>query len=174
MDTGPLTQVYKLKQKIVKWVVRFWKNLLTLSPLGFPGSWNCLRFDLELTGTEGTVCGRAASSVGRAVEPVDETPDPRRATIRPIVNTELIWFSTNFLSNCYNGRCLTLMPIWIRKYIHYKVWDKITYPFPNFNDANVEVWKYKWIRNCIPHFTGHGITFLTRPVVNTTVNKIEI
>ena len=30
MDTGPLTQGYKLKQKIFKWVVRFWQNLLTL------------------------------------------------------------------------------------------------------------------------------------------------
>ena len=47
---------------------------------GFSGSWKCLRFDVELTWTEGTVCGRAASRVGRAVEPVDQTPDPRHAT----------------------------------------------------------------------------------------------
>ena len=27
----------------------------------------------------------------------------------------------------------TLIPVWISNYIHYKVWDEITYPFPNVN-----------------------------------------
>ena len=40
-------------------------------------------------------------------------------------------------------------------YIHYKVTDKITYPFPHFNRAAVEVWE--GISNFIPHFTGHLI-----------------
>ena len=31
-----------------------------------------------------------------------------------------------------------------------KVRDEITYPFPNFNGATVEVWE--WISNFIPHF----------------------
>ena len=48
----------------------------------------------------------------------------------------------------------TLLPAWISNYIHYKVWDEITYPFPNFN---VEVWE--WISNFIPHFIGHVITY---------------
>ena len=30
-------------------------------------------------------------------------------------------------------------PVWISNYIHYKVRDKITYPFLNFNGATVEV-----------------------------------
>ena len=30
------------------------------------------------------------------------------------------------------------------------MWDEITYPFPNFNGATVEVWK--WRSNPIPHF----------------------
>ena len=34
------------------------------------------------------------------------------------------------------------------------MWDKITYPFPNFNSFNVEIWQ--WISNFISHFTGHG------------------
>ena len=34
---------------------------------------------------------------------------------------------------------LTLIPAWISNYIHYKVWDAITYPFLNFNGATVEV-----------------------------------
>ena len=45
---------------------------------------------------------------------------------------------------------------WISNLIHYKVWDEITNPFPNFNGATVEVWE--WISNLIPHFTGHVIT----------------
>ena len=46
---------------------------------------------------------------------------------------------------------------WISNCIHYKAWDEITYPFPNFNSATVEVWE--WISNFIPHFTGHVITY---------------
>ena len=34
---------------------------------------------------------------------------------------------------------LTLIPTWISNYIHYKLWDEITYPFLNFNGASVEV-----------------------------------
>ena len=44
---------------------------------------------------------------------------------------------------------------WISNYTHYKVWDEIIYPFPNFNDATTGVWE--WISNFIPCFTGHGI-----------------
>ena len=49
---------------------------------------------------------------------------------------------------------LTLISTWINNYIpHYKVWDEITYPLPNFNGCTVEVWE--WISNFIPHFNGH-------------------
>ena len=34
---------------------------------------------------------------------------------------------------------LTLIPAWISNYIHHKMWYEITYPFPNFNGATVEV-----------------------------------
>ena len=36
------------------------------------------------------------------------------------------------------------------------MYDEITYPFPNFNGATVEV--LEWISNFILHFTGHVIT----------------
>ena len=36
-------------------------------------------------------------------------------------------------------RVLTLIPAWISNYIHYNVWDEITYQFLNFNGATVEV-----------------------------------
>ena len=34
---------------------------------------------------------------------------------------------------------LTLIPEWTSNYTHYKTWDEITYPFPNFNGCAVEV-----------------------------------
>ena len=52
---------------------------------------------------------------------------------------------------------IILIPAWISNYIHYKVWDEITYPFPNFNSCTIEVWE--WIGNFIPHFTEHVITY---------------
>ena len=43
-----------------------------------------------------------------------------------------------------------LIPAWISNDMPSKVWDKITYRFPNLNDSTVEIWK--WISNFIPHF----------------------
>ena len=37
----------------------------------------------------------------------------------------------------WHGSALILA--WISNYIHYKVWDEITYPFLNFNGATVGV-----------------------------------
>ena len=34
---------------------------------------------------------------------------------------------------------ITLIPAWISNYIHYKVWDEITYPFTNIKGTTVEV-----------------------------------
>ena len=45
----------------------------------------------------------------------------------------------------------------IPHYIHFKVWDEIAYPFPNFNGCTVEVWE--WISNFIPHFKMDIITY---------------
>ena len=46
----------------------------------------------------------------------------------------------------------------IRKWFHpLKMWDNITYPFPNCDGRAVEI--LEWISNCIPHFTWCVITF---------------
>ena len=37
--------------------------------------------------------------------------------------------------------------------------DEITYPFPNFNGATIEIWE--WLSNFIPYFTVHMITYLS-------------
>ena len=39
----------------------------------------------------------------------------------------------------------------------YKVWDEITYPFPNFKGTTFEVWE--WISNFILHFMVDMITY---------------
>ena len=41
--------------------------------------------------------------------------------------------------NCLEPLLLTLVSAWISSYIHHKVWDEITYPFPNVNGATVDV-----------------------------------
>ena len=60
----------------------------------------------------------------------------------------LLWWDKLWL-------CLHLFS-WISNHIHYFEWDEITYSFPNFNCAPVEVWE--WKSNFIPHFTGQVIT----------------
>ena len=42
-------------------------------------------------------------------------------------------------------------------YMPSKVWDEISYPFPNFNGTTMEVWE--WIINFISHFTMDVITY---------------
>ena len=37
-----------------------------------------------------------------------------------------------------------------------KLWDEVTYPFPNFNGATIEVWE--WISDLILHFIMDVIT----------------
>ena len=54
----------------------------------------------------------------------------------------------------------------ISKYINYKVWNEITYQFPNFNGCTVEVWE--WIINFIQHFIGHVVTYPCWEVINVS------
>ena len=70
----------------------------------------------------------------------------------------------------FHQRGLTLIPAWITDHIHYKVWDEIAYPFPNFNGATVEV--CKWISYFIPHFIGHVITYPGNP--NSLIKPIGV
>ena len=60
----------------------------------------------------------------------------------------------------YGGRFyihgLILILAWISTNINYNIRYGIPYPFPNSNNAIVEVWK--WISKFIPHFAGHVIT----------------
>ena len=42
-------------------------------------------------------------------------------------------------------------------HLDFKVWDKITYPFSNFNVCTVDIWE--WICNIILHFMINVITY---------------
>ena len=68
-----------------------------------------------------------------------------------------LWYMEEFIaiSIPFYKYGLALTPAWISNHIHYKVWDKITYPFINFNGVTVEV--YEGISNFIPHLTGRLI-----------------
>ena len=44
-----------------------------------------------------------------------------------------------------------------KNYLHYKMWDEITYPFLNLNGATADVWK--WVSNFITQITVHVITY---------------
>ena len=50
---------------------------------------------------------------------------------------------------------LTLIPGLISNYIHHNMWNEITYPFPNFNSAIVEV--CEWISNSSHSLPGMGL-----------------
>ena len=51
--------------------------------------------------------------------------------------------------------------------IHYKVWEKITHPFPNLNGYTIEVWD--WIDDFIPHLTDHVSKYPCPCVAKTSV-----
>ena len=69
-----------------------------------------------------------------------------------VCNLLSYFFQVNF-----HWHGLTLMSAWICNGIHHKVWDEITYPFPNFNSATIEVGE--WIYNLIPDFAGNVIIY---------------
>ena len=54
---------------------------------------------------------------------------------------------------------LPLISVWMSNYSHYKLWNEITHPFPNFNGYTVEVWE--WISNFIQYFIAHVIHALS-------------
>ena len=62
---------------------------------------------------------------------------------------------------------LTLIAAWVNNYIHYQVWDEITYPIPKLDGCTTVPLKFGngisdfWekISDLISHFSGHVITY---------------
>ena len=59
------------------------------------------------------------------------------------------WYQRHWLQGYY-GPFYSHGLTWISNYMSSKACDEITYPFPNFNGAIVEVWE--WISNFTPQF----------------------
>ena len=57
--------------------------------------------------------------------------------IAPILTQENAF--ENAICGPFYEHGLTWIPVWTSNYIHYNVWDEITYPFLNFNGCTVEV-----------------------------------
>ena len=49
----------------------------------------------------------------------------------------------------------------ISNYTHYKVWDEITYRFPNFRVRGAAIESWEWISNFIPCLIRHVINYLS-------------
>ena len=101
-------------------------------------------------------------------------PQPRRssnARARPWQQFGCTFYGRSFAGWwqhywCRSARCtclenkykhMQLIWAWISDYIYYNAWGKITYPFPHFDSATVDVWE--WINSFISNFTGHIITY---------------
>ena len=69
---------------------------------------------------------------------------PQIQVVDHIFNSQKIPSNTP-RSHIYQHGLITFIPACISDNIHNKVWDKITYPFPNFNGCTVEVWE--WMNN---------------------------
>ena len=70
---------------------------------------------------------------------VNEICDIRYGLNPTLLSTHVEWIIS---SGPFYWHGWTLTPAWIKYYIHYQMLDEITYPFPNFNGATIEVWEW--------------------------------
>ena len=84
-------------------------------------------------------------------------PNQRRVSRNALStdNTEISAFEIGQLWPLLHG--LTLTPAWISNHMPSKLWDEITYLFPNLKGCSVEDWE--WISNFIPYFIMGVITY---------------
>ena len=72
--------------------------------------------------------------------------------IMQVMHTCVYW-------GCYLGHGLTLIPTWINCHMHTKVWDKITYPFTNFNNWNIYHVSLRFCRVSYDKYSDHQVWF---------------
>ena len=97
-----------------------------------------------------------ARAVKSSTMVIFEDPKCRVVSLLIEANDDKAWWalygSVNWVTwTLFSWHELSLIPAWISNHMPCKVWDEITYRFPNFNGATVEVWER--ISNFIPHFT---------------------
>ena len=62
---------------------------------------------------------------------------------------------SQYPTDIFNWHELTLIPAWIKSYIHYALWHEITYPFPKFNGCT----SFGMPGNFAPHFLMEVFTY---------------
>ena len=69
-----------------------------------------------------------------------------------------------------NGELILMMQLliskaaWITNYVHFKLWDEITNPFPNCNGCTVEVWEWISINHHMMTSSNGNIFHVTGPL----------
>ena len=58
---------------------------------------------------------------------------------------------------CHQGLLLTLFPARISNCAHYKLWDEITYPFPNFNGWGMHKWFHPTLYRTCDFLSMNGL-----------------
>ena len=76
----------------------------------------------------------------------------------PNFNAGIIFINKRGYQDPFYSHRLTLIPTWISNHMPNKVWDEITYPFPNFNGCIMEVWE--WVSNFIQQFIMDIIIYI--------------
>ena len=57
---------------------------------------------------------------------------------------DCVWFvCVDVVQGPFYQHGLTLIPAYLSNHMPNKVWGGITYPFPNFRGATVEVWEWR-------------------------------
>ena len=68
----------------------------------------------------------------------DHSSSPMELKSSVLVASDICWWVQGQTLHLWKDIAL-IIPAWISNYIHYNVWDEITYPFLNFNGCTVEV-----------------------------------
>ena len=76
------------------------------------------------------------------------TKQLRHKDSKSVLQMLMVWcLNASYAFGGFRGPTLltlfNLIPTWINNHMPSKVWGKITFPFPNFNGAGVEVWEWK-------------------------------
>ena len=137
-----------------------WFNINSLAPGGFENIFQNVFFKLI------SWIDTLSNSCETALRSMPQNPSDDKSTLVQV----MAWCrqaASHYLSQCCPKSLSpygVTRPQWVKprkdrisNYIHYKVWDEITYPLPIFNAATVEVWE--WIRNFIPHFIRSVVTY---------------
>ena len=65
--------------------------------------------------------------------------------LKSLENRGRDWLSNSTPVAPFTNMAQFFIPAWVSNHMPNKLWDEITYPFPNFNSATIKDWE--WISN---------------------------